>query len=342
MREPAADLARRSPDALDKIVGTGDTRAMLAELERNVRDVIDIARDRGFVTRFNNRDFFGFPAWSLLALTYGLVPFVAWTRMVENGWEARAIVRTREGSVVASAEAMCTRKESSRRSADDHTLRAMAQTRAMRNALRSCLGAALVMAGFDFADPEAPATNEQVGMLHQLERELGMPHDEGHALANVASYKELNREDASTLIDRWTAMRDEIQGGAAMEPTPAASNPRPGTSQGGGTATSPTSDTAGATDPHPDTSAALGEVAADEGSPGGAEGEAVTHPGDSSPPVSATAPASSEAWERAQRAGVTAAKALVIAKKLGYDVTSAAAVTGEQLAKVVAKVKDSA
>src|SRR5262245_65933794 len=103
MTEPAA-IERRNPDALDTIVGTGDTRAMLEQVERNVRDVIAIARDRGFVTRFNERDFFGFPAWSLLALTYGLVPFVEWTRPLEGGWEARAVVRTREGDVVSAAE----------------------------------------------------------------------------------------------------------------------------------------------------------------------------------------------------------------------------------------------
>ena len=227
MPEPATDLARRAPDALDKIVGTGDTRAMLEQVERNVRDVIDIARDRGFVTRFNNRDFFGFPAWSLLAMTYGLVPFVEWTKPVDGGWEARAVVRTRDGDVVSSAEAMCTRKEQPRRNADDHTLRAMAQTRAMRNALRSCLGAALVMAGFDFADPEGPATNEQVGLLHQLERAMGMTHDEGHAEANVASFKDLNREDASTLIDRWQAIVDELRGGGAGAPPPSNAGERP-------------------------------------------------------------------------------------------------------------------
>lgn len=322
MSEPAADLARRSPDALDKIVGTGDTRSMLAELERNVRDVIDIARDRRFVTRFNDRDFFHFPAWSLLALTYGLVPYVVWTKPVEGGWEARAVVRTREGNEIAAAEAMCTRKESTRRNADDHTLRAMAQTRAMRNALRSCLAPALVMAGFDFADPDAPATNEQVGMLHQLERELGMPHDEGHALANVASYKELNREDASTLIDQWSAMRDEIRGE--------------------GTATNTSSGSAD--DPRPEQSGTVSTSlsGAGEGSPGDAVMGKAEEPGDSSPPVPATAPASSEAWERAARAGVTAAKAKAIAKGLGYDVKSAADLTGEQLAKVVARVKDSA
>jgi len=320
--EPVA--IERRDDALSQIVGTGDTRAMLASVERNVRDVVDIARDRGFVTRFNNRDFFGFPAWSLLAMTYGLTPFVEWTRPVENGWEARAIVRTRDGDVVGSAEAMCTRKEQPRRSADDHTLRAMAQTRAMRNALRSCLGAALVMAGFDFADPEGPATNEQVGLLHQLEREIGMSHDEGHAMAKVDSYKQLNREDASTLIDRWTAIRDELRDGGAGTPPPSTDN-------------------AGDASPRPEPSDAVSgpssfPASEAEGSPGQPEGEA-EQPGDSSP-------ASAEAWSRAPK-DMTLSGAVKLAGKLretnriaGPVPKKKADFTGEQLARVTAAWRD--
>ena len=326
MTEPAADLARRTPDALDKIVGTGDTRAMLAELERNVRDVIDIARARGFVTTFNQRDFFGFPAWSLLALTYGLVPFVEWTKPVDGGWEARAVVRTREGDVVAAAEAMCTRKESSRRTADDHTLRAMAQTRAMRNALRSCLGAALVMAGFDFADPEGPATNEQVGLLHQLEREIGMSHDEGHAMANVDSYKQLNREDASTLIDRWTAIRDEIQGGGAGTPPP--------------------STNAGDASPRPGQSASLGEVGADEEPIG--DVKPTVHGEGATTPIApeGSSPASDAAWSRAPK-DMTLSGAVKLAGKLrqenrivGNVPKRKAEFTDEQIARVSAAWRD--
>jgi hypothetical protein len=319
MSEPVA--IERRDDALSTIVGTGDTRAMLEQVERNVRDVIAIARDRGFVTRFNNRDFFGFPAWSLLAMTYGLVPFVEWTKPVDGGWEARAIVRTRDGDVVGSAEAMCTRKEQPRRNADDHTLRAMAQTRAMRNALRSCLGAALVMAGFDFADPEGPATNEQVGLLHQLEREIGMSHDEGHAMAKVDSYKQLNREDASTLIDRWTEMRDELRGGGAETPSP--------------------SGHADATAPAPEQSAALGEVAAAEESPvpESVRGRQADGAGDSSP-------ASDEAWSRAPK-DMTLSGAVKLAGKLrqenrivGNVPRRKAEFTGEQLTKVAAAWRD--
>jgi len=328
MTEPVA--IERRDDALSQIVGTGDTRAMLASVERNVRDVIDIARDRGFVTRFNNRDFFGFPAWSLLAMTYGLTPFVEWTKPVENGWEARAIVRTRDGDVVGSAEAMCTRKEQPRRSADDHTLRAMAQTRAMRNALRSCLGAALVMAGFDFADPEGPATNEQVGLLHQLEREIGMSHDEGHAMANVDSYKQLNREDASTLIDRWTAIRDELRGG--------------------GTATSPPSTVnRDADDPRPEPSDAASTSLSGVGTEGSPATEQTVSFGEGepdAPEAGDSSPASDEAWSRAPKDMSTSA-AIKLATKLraaeripGPVPKTKAAFTREQLARVAAAWRD--
>jgi hypothetical protein len=307
MADPVA--IERRDDALSQIVGTGNTRAMLEQVERNVRDVIDIARDRGFVTRFNNRDFFGFPAWSLLALTYGLVPFVEWTKPVENGWEARAVVRTREGDVVASAEAMCTRKEQPRRNADDHTLRAMAQTRAMRNALRSCLGAALVMAGFDFADPEGPATNEQVGLLHQLEREIGMSHDEGHAMANVDSYKQLNREDASVLIERWTAIRDEMNVKTDV-----------GDHTVSGSAVDPFSG-----EPERPSS----EVAPEE-SP-----ETRTGEGGTSTETSG-APTIGELWKRAAAAGLTSNKAKAFARSIGIKVQSASELDIEQMQKVLA------
>jgi hypothetical protein len=222
MSEPTTEIARHDRgDALSQILGTGDTRAMLAQVERNVRDVIDVARDRGFVRRFDGpHEFFGLPAWQLLGMTYGLVPFIEWTRPVDNGWEARSVVKTRDGVEVGAAEAMCTRSERNRRNADDHTLRAMAQTRANRNALRGALGAALVLAGFDFADPDAPATKEQIGVLHQLEREIGWSHEQGHVEAgDVGSFKELTREEASVLIDRWTSLRDQAQGAAPQVET---------------------------------------------------------------------------------------------------------------------------
>jgi hypothetical protein len=124
-------------NALAQIIGTGSVRAGLQRVEENVRDVIDVCRQRGFVQRFGgDREFFGLPAWQMLGATYGLLPFVEWSRQLEggSGWEARAVVRTLECIDVGAAEAMCTHDEPNRRRSSEHDLRAMAQTRAQRNA----------------------------------------------------------------------------------------------------------------------------------------------------------------------------------------------------------------
>ena len=46
----------------------------------------------------------------------------------------------------------------------------------------------------------------------ELERELGLSHDQGHAEAGVKTYKDLTREQASEVIDRWVARRDSTAG----------------------------------------------------------------------------------------------------------------------------------
>lgn len=200
--------------ALGQIVGTGDVRQALGRLEQNVRDVIDVARDRGFVMRDDRgggREFFGLPAWQLLGATYGLLPFVEWSRKLADGsgYEARAIVRTMDGVDIGAAEAECSSSEPNKRRSTNHDLRAMAQTRAMRNALRSVLGSALVLAGFDFADPDAPATTEQVKALWTLAGKHDWSREEAHERAGVSSMKLLTREQAAELLDNWAVPAEE-------------------------------------------------------------------------------------------------------------------------------------
>ena len=232
--EPAAIA---TSGALAQIVGTGSVRGGLQRIEENVRDVIDVCRERGFVQRYGgDREFFGLPAWQLLGMAYGLLPFVESTARVDDGWEARAVVRTVEGVDVGAAEAMCTRAEPNRRKASDHDLRAMAQTRAQRNALRSVLGSALVLAGFDFADPDAPATRDQVKAVWTLAGLLGYERDEAHERAGVSSMLQLTREQASELIANWgtaapaAAAAGEADRAATASASPATREPSPSAS----------------------------------------------------------------------------------------------------------------
>lgn len=227
--------------ALERVIGSGNVRESLAIMEQNVKDVIELCRDRQFVTKYDRKDksgrvtgqadFYHLPAWQLLASTYGLVPYVVWSREIgSDGYEARAEVRiVANGQPVGAAEAMCTKRENGKKYASDHDLRAMAQSRAQRNALRSVLGAALVMAGFDFADPEAPATKDQVRAIWTLAGKQGYEHDTVHEMLGVESVKDLTREEAAEVIDRWSVLVDDedapVSGGEGTGPSrPAASS----------------------------------------------------------------------------------------------------------------------
>ncbi len=207
-------------DKLAEVMGGGDVMAMVTQVEANVRAITDIARKRGFITKFEQvnkktgevktSEFYGLSAWQILGMAYGVTPVVEWVKPVDGGFHARAIAQTRDGAMVGAAEAFCHKNEPGKGYKSPHDLAAVAQGRAERNALRAALGAILVLAGYDVPDPDAPATKDQLAILHILEREIGFSAEEGHAEAGVASYIELSREQASDLIDRWTAIRDEL------------------------------------------------------------------------------------------------------------------------------------
>ncbi len=72
-------------------------------------------------------------------------------------WEARVEVRTPDGTVVGSAEAMCSRGESTWSERDDNALRSMAETRAESRAYRRAIGWIIHMAGY------SPTPAEEMG-----------------------------------------------------------------------------------------------------------------------------------------------------------------------------------
>lgn len=335
MPEPAEIALRdeRTPTTLAKVFGTGDMAAMIEATKSNVNAAIEFAEEREFVTRYpvqrngrtvGERLWFHHPTWQLLGMSFGVTAYTEGepTEIKPGVWQAAAVAASVEtGQVIGRSVGMASKTEPGKGKMSEHTLAAQAQARAQRNALRSCLGAALIAAGFEVADPEGPATSEQLAVLHILEREIEWTADEAHADAGASSYTKLTRDQASDVIERWTAIRDELRGGGAE-------------------ASTSSTDTAGAADPAPEPSATSGEVVADQGEfPAGTEGEAVTHAGDSSP-------ASDEAWSRAPR-DMTLSGAVKLAGKLrqenritGNVPRRKAEFTGEQLAKVSAAWRD--
>lgn len=347
----STELARRQEERLsilERVLGTGDMVQMIEATKRNVHAAIAFAREREFVTEYpivrqgqqvGVRLWFHHPTWQLLGQSFGLTAYTEGEpKEIKPGtWQAAAVAATIEtGQVVGRAVGICSRGEPGKSGgkgppATDHTLAAIAQARAQRNALRSALGAVLIAAGFEISDPEGPATSQQVGLLHQLERELGWSHENGHEVAGVDSYKDLTREQAADLIDQWTLLRDEAQrrdaeGRASASPhAQAPSAGKSGADAEGGIAQAPGQETPG--DKGPTLAYGEGAAAAPE-SPGAPPGNI------------------DEAWARAPH-DMSRVAALKLARKLhaegrlpGDLPRTQAAMTAEQVAVVSNAYRD--
>ena len=320
----STEIVRRADRhvAIEAILGTGDIRLMVEAAKANVAVAVEIARDRGFVTDYDvknkqgevigQRPFFHLATWQLLAQSWGLTAFTDGDpKEVKPGtWQASAVAQIIEdGRIVGRAVALCARSEPGKKFKGDHDLAATAQSRAQRNAIRSCLGSLLIAAGVDIADPEAPATNPQVGILHQLEHDLGWSHDDGHETAGVASYKDLNREQAAELIDQWQSLKD-ARPGPRPDPVPAGASPSGGAPPGERSEDSP-----GSTDPSADS----GDSDQTPEEPAG------------------DGPATATQWQVAAKHGLKSAAVLRRARELFPDrgITTAAALTKQQLAAAI-------
>jgi hypothetical protein len=197
----------------DVVLGGGDMAELVEQTRRNVEAAIQFARERKQVTDFpiiedgkkvGTRLWFHHPTWQLLGQSFGLTAYTEGEPIeVKPGtWRAAAVAaRVDTGIVVGRAVALCARSEYGMQKKVDHDIQAKAQTRAQRNALRSALGAIMVAAGFEIADPEAPATTEQVGLLHKLARDVYGSEAEAKAVLEVQHFRDLTREQAADLIE---------------------------------------------------------------------------------------------------------------------------------------------
>jgi hypothetical protein len=190
------------------LFGTTNPETILRRTEELAGSLAMALRDRDLARRYGDGDrhFIMIEGWQLVGTFLGVSARTTWTRRLEDssGWEARAEAVTADGRVLGAADAMCQRTEPGRRSQTEHAIRAMAQVRARRGALRSVLAFVPAIGGLDLSDPDAPATRRQVVALHTLAGERGWDHDEAHSRAGVGSFNELTREQAAALIDAWS------------------------------------------------------------------------------------------------------------------------------------------
>ncbi|HBY58524.1 MAG TPA: hypothetical protein DEH78_01800 [Solibacterales bacterium] len=109
----------------------------------------EVIEKQGFYTQIGRGRHLRLEGWQTLGAMTGAFAQIEWSRRVEGGWEARAVVKTLDGNVIGAAESMCMESERNWTGKEDHAVRSMAQTRALSKALSGPLRFVVALAGFE-------------------------------------------------------------------------------------------------------------------------------------------------------------------------------------------------
>ncbi len=128
------------------LFGTSDPSAVVERAAKVATALQDIIDKKQLFKSIGGKKHVLVEGWTCLGSMLGVFPRTAWTKPLENGWEARVEVVNLSGAVISAAS--CTRDEANWGKRDDYALRSMAQTRATSKALRMPLGFIAVLAGY--------------------------------------------------------------------------------------------------------------------------------------------------------------------------------------------------
>lgn len=185
-----------------------------SEMAKVLQDVVKqahLSRNLG-----GKKDHLEYEAWQTIGQFFGATPVTEWSHPIMDdgkiiGYEARVQVFNGEGRIIGAAENMCMRDEKNWKDKSIYALRSMAQTRAASKALRSVFAFVAVLAGYEatpleemegverkgdkkkdpntlreprengvtteIKDPDAPATDAQVGAINAILKKLGIADD---------------------------------------------------------------------------------------------------------------------------------------------------------------------
>lgn len=143
--QPVVSVVTRDPEK-ELAFGQKCATALMGVINKKPKKVI-----------INGEQYLEFEDWQTIARFFNLTVGTDWTKRLENGYEARAVVYDQNGTVIGSAESSCLRDEpkwNTRKTKNgdelvpEFQLRSMAQTRACAKALRNCLAWVAVLAGY--------------------------------------------------------------------------------------------------------------------------------------------------------------------------------------------------
>lgn len=107
----------------------------------------------------NGEQFLEFEDWQMIARFYGCTAQVEWVKEVREkdhiiGYEARAVVLTKDCRQISAAESMCLKTEKQWQNKELFQLKSMSQTRACAKSLRNVFSWVVVLAGFSVNSPD--------------------------------------------------------------------------------------------------------------------------------------------------------------------------------------------
>jgi len=136
------------------LFGTTEPAVVIQKATQVAVALKDVIKSQKLISNISGKEYPRCEAWTLLGTMLGVFPVTVWTKEVEGGWEARVEARTRDGSIIGAAEALCLRSERNWANRDSFALRSMAQTRATAKCLRMPLGFVMTLAGYEATPAE--------------------------------------------------------------------------------------------------------------------------------------------------------------------------------------------
>lgn len=179
------------------LFGTDNPAAVVERASTVATSLASVINERHLFSSISGKKHVQVEGWTLLGSMLGVFAEIEWSRPLENGWEARAVVRTLAGNVVGAAEAMCTTEEGRWRRADTYAVRSMAQTRAVSKALRMPLGFIMHLAGYSATpaeevpedQPERDSGQSNRGSVSHPSRSGGATPNQSAVTPAPASYR---------------------------------------------------------------------------------------------------------------------------------------------------------
>lgn len=219
--EPSTEVARFGTEKPSELVKKATAVA------NSLSPIID---KKQLFTMISNKKYVQAEGWTTMGAMLGAFPEVEWTKKLPNGWEARVNIRTLQGQIISSAEAMCTRDERNWKSRDEYALRSMAQTRATGKAFRLPFAWIMTLAGYEATPAEemseapvkqttyspqiSPAQSAKIyALLHNLKKTK-----EEFEVGIKRSIKDLTRDQASKLIEKMEKIKAQKEKEVEKEP----------------------------------------------------------------------------------------------------------------------------